>query len=302
MAKNPASKKNDETDGGLMAHFLHGGMSSFLSTLPTLIIFPVYKTIFRQQIHNSSIRQAVSQLRKEGLLRLYRGVAPPLLQRTLNGTLLFGVHGTIHHQLTLSSQKVFPSSALPALAGLPTGVVEAVCLTPLERVQNLLQNSQNDKNLPRLKSVLVEMSARINHPASGYYRGFLPIAVRNALGSMLYFGLKGPIYDTMHAQGLPRLVASFSSGMLASCPIAFAVYPMSVLVANMQKNLEGDVRGPTACWRMLWAERQGSLRQLYRGGSLVILRSCISWGITTALFDYQQRLRADCGPRPSIQK
>lgn len=288
MADHPNSKADKQADGSSMSHFhsyVHGGMSSLLSTLPTLVVFPIYKTIFRQQIHNSSIRQAVAQLKKEGYRKLYRGVVPPLIQRTLTGTVLFGVQGTFLHQL--ASQTVFPSSALPALAGLGTGVVEALVLTPYERIQNLLQNSQNDQKLPNMKSVLMELNKQ--RPASGYYRAFLPIAVRNALGSTLYFGLKGPIYDAMHAQGLPPLVASFASGTLASWPITFVVFPMSVLVANMQKNLEGEVKGMMAYWRILWEGRQQSVRQLYRGGSLVILRSCISWGVTTALYDWQQR-------------
>lgn len=231
MADNPDSKKDQQADGSLMSHFrsyLHGGMSSLLTTLPTLVVFPIYKTIFRQQIHNSSIRQALAQLKKEGLPKLYRGAVPPLLQRTLNGTVLFGVQDTFHHQLSL--QNVFPSSALPALAGLGTGVVEALVLTPCERIQNLLQNSQNDQKLPKIKSVFVELGKQ--RLASGYYRAFLPTVVRNAVGSMLYFGLKGPIFDAMHSQGLPPLVASFASGTLASWPITFVVFPMSVLVAN----------------------------------------------------------------------
>lgn len=288
MADNSDSKKDKQADGSSMSHFrsyLHGGMSSLLTTLPTLIVFPIYKTVFRQQIHNSSIRQALAQLKKEGLPKLYRGVVPPLLQRTLTGTVLFGVQGTLHHQLSL--QNVFPSSALPALAGLGTGVIEALVLTPFERIQNLLQNSHNDQKLPKNKSVLVEL--RKQRLASGYYRAFLPTVVRNALGSTLYFGLKGPIYDAVHAQGLPPLLASFTSGTLASWPITFLVYPLSVLVANMQKDLQGEVKGVMACWRILWEGRQQSLRQLYRGGSLVVLRSCISWGVTTALYDWQQR-------------
>lgn len=287
MADNPDSKKDKQADGSSMPHFhsyLYGGMSSLLTTLPTLVVFPIYKTIFRQQIHNSSIRQALAQLKREGLVKLYRGVVPPLLQRTLTGTVLFGVQDTLHHQLSL--QNVFPSSALPALAGLGTGLVEALVLTPYERIQNLLQNSQNDQKLPNMKSVLVELNKQ--RPATGYYRAFLPTAVRNALGSTLYFGLKGPIYDAMHAQGLPPLVASFASGTLVSWPITFVVFPISVLVANMQKSF-GEVKGAMACWRILWEGRQQSVRQLYRGGSLVILRSCISWGVATALYDWQQR-------------
>uniref|UniRef100_UPI0037E947EB solute carrier family 25 member 53-like n=1 Tax=Semicossyphus pulcher TaxID=241346 RepID=UPI0037E947EB len=266
--------------------YLHGGTSSLLSALPTVIVFPVYKTVFRQQLHNTPVHIAVEQLLKEGLVKLYRGVAPPLLMRTLNGTLLFGLQDTFVRHLSMSSQNVI-SSALPGLAGFGTGIVEAVVFTPFERVQNVLQNGQNDRQLPTLKSVLVMLKAQ--RPASGFYRAFLPITARNALGCSLYFGLKGPVCSVVAGQGLSPMVSSFISGTLTSMAISLALYPLSVLVANMQAQVGGEEKGVMACWRMLWASRERSVVQLYRGGSLVILRSCITWGIATAIYDRQQK-------------
>ncbi|KAM6952743.1 solute carrier family 25 member 53-like [Lycodopsis pacificus] len=289
MAGSPGNKD----EGGLrdpMVRFhsyLHGGTSSLLSTLPTLIVFPVYKTVFRQQIHNTPVQQAVGQLLKEGPVKLYRGVAPPLLMRTLNGTLLFGLQDTLLCQLSLSSQNILFTSALPALAGFGAGMVEAVVFTPFERVQNVLQNGQNDRHLPTLKSVLVRLKAQ--RPASGFYRALLPITARNALGSSLYFGLKGPVCAVVEAQGLSPVVSSFISGMLTSMAISLTLYPLSVLVANMQAQVGGEVKGVMACWRILWESRQRSVALLYRGGSLVVLRSCITWGIATAIYDRQQK-------------
>lgn len=267
--------------------YLHGGTSSLLSTLPTLIVFPVYKTVFRQQIHNSAVHQAVGQLYKEGPVKLYRGVAPPLLMRTLNGTLLFGLQDTLLCQLSLSSRNVVSISALSALAGFGAGMVEAVVFTPFERVQNVLQNGQNDHQLPTLKSVLVRLKSQ--GLALGYYRAFLPITARNTLGSSLYFGLKGPVCDVVAGQGLSPLASSFVSGALTSMAISLTLYPLSVLIANMQAQVGGEVKGVMACWRMLWKSRQKSVVLLYRGGSLVILRSCITWGITTAIYDRQKK-------------
>ncbi|XP_071314090.1 solute carrier family 25 member 53-like [Trachinotus anak] len=290
MTGSPDHKPDEEHHRYSVVHFqsyLHGGTSSLLSTIPTLIVFPVYKTVFRQQIHNSPVHQAVGQLYKEGPVKLYRGVAPPLLMRTLNGTLLFGLQDTLLRQLSLSSQSIVPTSALPALAGFGAGVVEAVVFTPFERVQNVLQNGQNDRHLPTLKSVLVRLKAQ--RPALGYYRAFLPITARNTLGSSLYFGLKGPVCAAVAGQGLPPVASSFISGTLTSMAISLALYPLSVLVANMQAQVGGEVKGVMACWRMLWKSRQKSVTLLYRGGSLVILRSCITWGITTAIYDRQEK-------------
>ncbi|XP_031713780.1 solute carrier family 25 member 53 [Anarrhichthys ocellatus] len=285
-----AGSPDNKDEGGLrdpMVRFhsyLHGGTSSLLSTL---VVFPVYKTVFRQQIHNTPVQQAVGQLLKEGPVKLYRGVAPPLLMRTLNGTLLFGLQDTLLRQLSLSSQNVLFTPALPALAGFGAGMVEAVVFTPFERIQNVLQNGQNDRHLPTLKSVLVRLKAQ--RPASGFYRALLPITARNALGSSLYFGLKGPVCAVVEAQGLSPVVSSFISGTLTSMAISLTLYPLSVLVANMQAQVGGEVKGVMACWRILWESRQRSVALLYRGGSLVILRSCITWGITTAIYDRQQK-------------
>ncbi|XP_020783541.1 solute carrier family 25 member 53 [Boleophthalmus pectinirostris] len=266
--------------------YLHGGTSSLLSALPTFIVFPVYKTIFRQQIHNTPVHRAVGQLYKEGPLKLYRGVAPPLVMRTLNGTLLFGLQDTLLHSLSQTSLITnIPTSALPAMAGFGAGIVEALIFTPFERVQNVLQNSQNDSRLPTLKSVLVMLNTE--RKATGFYRGLLPMTARNALGSALYFGLKGPMCAAVAGGGLSPLAASFVSGTLTSMAISLTLYPLSVLVANMQAEVGRDLKGVWGCWKHLMESRQWSIALLYRGGTLVILRSCITWGLTTALYDRQ---------------
>ncbi|XP_074529402.1 solute carrier family 25 member 53-like [Halichoeres trimaculatus] len=290
MAGSPDHKLNGEGLENRVVRFrsyLHGGTSSLLSALPTLIVFPVYKTVFRQQLHNTPLHLAVAQLYKEGPVKLYRGVVPPLLMRTLNGTLLFGLQDTLLHQLSISFRNVISTTALPALAGFGAGIVEAIVFTPFERVQNVLQNGQNDQQLPTLKSILMRLKSQ--KLASGYYRAFLPITVRNALGSSLYFGLKGPMCAVVAGQGLSPTISSFISGTLTSMGISLALYPLSVLVANMQAQVGGERKGVLACWRMLWISRQRSVVLLYRGGSLVILRSCITWGITSAIYDRQQK-------------
>lgn len=283
-------RKDEEGHRDQMVRFqsyLHGGTSSLLSALPTLVVFPVYKTVFRQQIHNTPVHQAVGQLYKEGPVKLYRGVVPPLVMRTLNGTLLFGLQDTLLHQLSRTSQNIISASALPALAGFGAGIVEAMVFTPFERVQNVLQNSQNDSRLPTLKSIFVRL--KMQKLGSGFYRGFLPITARNALGSSMYFGLKGPVCTAVAEEGLSPLVASFLSGTLTSMAISLTLYPLSVLVANMQAQAGGELKGVKDCWIALMQSRHWSVALLYRGGSLVILRSCVTWGITTALYDRQKK-------------
>ncbi|XP_062380645.1 solute carrier family 25 member 53-like [Sardina pilchardus] len=270
--------------------YLHGGTSSLVSsTLTTFAIFPLHKIVFRQQLHNTVVREAVAQLYGEGLRKLYRGVAPPLLIRTLQGTLLFGVQDSLHHHSSHLVQEHFPRPLLQAAAGVGTGVVNALVFTPFERVQNVLQNGRNDHRLPTHWSVLVRLNSE--PLALGFYRALLPIIARNALGNGLYFGLKNPVRDALDQQGLSLSASSFISGAVNSLVISLSLYPLLVLVANMQAGVgQEDVGGGLkASARKLWVARQRSVALLYRGSSLVILRSCVNWGIITATYDWLER-------------
>ncbi|XP_062380225.1 solute carrier family 25 member 53-like [Sardina pilchardus] len=225
------------------------------------------------------------QLYGEGLRKLYRGVAPPLLIRTLQGTLLFSVQGELYRYSSSVVPEHFPRPLLQATAGAGTGVAEALVFTPFERVQNVLQNSRNDHRLQTQRSVVEQL---YSEPlALGFYRGLLPIIARNALGSGLFFGLKNPVRDALDQKGLSPVASSFISGAL----ISLFLYPLSVLVANMQAGVgQEDARGGLkSSTHKLWAESQKSVTLLYRGGSLVFLRSCLSWGIITAIYDWLEK-------------
>ncbi|KAG5852190.1 hypothetical protein ANANG_G00059780 [Anguilla anguilla] len=195
--------------------YLHGGTSSLLSTLTTLVTFPVYKTVFRQQLHNTLLRETLAQLYREGPRKLYRGVVPPLLAKTLHGTLLFGLHDTFLHQLLAQG-----GGSVPLVA---------------------LQNGGNDHSLPTLRSVLLRL--RGESAAAGFYRAAVPVLARNALGNSLYFGLKDPMRDALRERGLSPGASSFMSGMVNAMAISLPLYPLSVLVANMQAQVGGWGRG-----------------------------------------------------------
>lgn len=113
-----------------------GAISNFVSTFLT---FPVYKVVFRQQIHAMAVSEAVRQLWHERPQYFYRGIYPPLLSKTLQGTLLFGTYDSLLGFLS----PVGPHSLGQRwTAGLMSGVVEAVALRPFERVQNVLQDAR----------------------------------------------------------------------------------------------------------------------------------------------------------------
>ncbi|XP_062997780.1 solute carrier family 25 member 53 [Elgaria multicarinata webbii] len=262
-----------------------GAVSSFLSTLAT---FPIYKTIFRQQLHAFSIREAVHQLSKEGLPQFYRGVFPPLLARTLQGTVIFGTHDSFLRILSRHSAGPY-SPGERATAGLLSGFLEAVVLGPFERVQNVLQDGRKVKRFPTTGSILKEFGsyALRERLTLGYYRGLGLILIRNGLGSSLYFSFKDPLRDSLSEMGLPSRLPALVSGSVNGTIISLLLYPLSVLIANVQSQVGKQEALPLrAAVAAIWRTRGRRATLLYRGGSLLVLRSGLTWGLTTALHDF----------------
>ncbi|KAM4665156.1 solute carrier family 25 member 53 [Discoglossus pictus] len=257
-----------------------GAISSFLTTFFT---FPIHKTIFRQQLHTVTIRVAANQLRTEGFRHLYRGLAPPLLVRTVQGTLLFGTQGTFQHLLCNGED---PKAKHRCLSGVLSGTLEAILFVPLERVQNILQDGRNNR-FPSISSILQEF--RCYGPRKqlmfGLYRGFTPVLSRNALGGALYFSFSGPLTNMLSISGVPAWVPSLVSGALIGALTSLSIFPLTVLVPHMQAQVGKELPPATKVLGLIWQQCGGKISHLYRGASLIVIRSCINWGLTNTIRD-----------------
>ncbi|XP_006001374.1 solute carrier family 25 member 53 [Latimeria chalumnae] len=264
--------------------YAFGAVSSFFATFVT---FPIYKTIFRQQLHALVIREAVDQLHNEGFLKFYRGILPPLLAKTIQGTLLFGTHDTLLQWMSHTTPDSY-SLKNRCVAGFLSGTMEAVVLCPFERVQNILQDSRKDSRFPNIRSILQEFNSYREKEklTLGYYRGFLPVLLRNGMGSALYFAFKDPIKNSLSEKGLTGSIPAFISGSVNGIVVCLTLYPLSVLIVTMQSQVKGEMLNIPDSFSALWNSRRRKLSHVYRGGSLIVLRSCITWGLTTAIYDF----------------
>lgn len=89
-------------------------------------------------LHGVNIGTAFKQLRHEGLIFLYRGMFPPLAQKTLSLSLMFGVYDAIKRPAI--ERYNMNEYAAKSLAGMVAGSFEAV-LMPFERVQTILADA-----------------------------------------------------------------------------------------------------------------------------------------------------------------
>jgi hypothetical protein len=149
----------------------------------------------------------------EGLRYLYRGILPPLIQKMSSVSIMFGSFG---HYKKWADTKF--SDALPvfnlALAACLTGATEAV-LTPLERVQMLLQDRRYHKDYKNTIDALIKLR---KFGSAEYYRGLTCVLVRNGPSNILFFGLRDEIKKLMPSFEKNDKASGYAARRIPSSP------------------------------------------------------------------------------------
>ncbi|KAL5493345.1 hypothetical protein EMCRGX_G014513 [Ephydatia muelleri] len=156
------------------------------SMVNIIVTFPLYKVMFRQQMEGLRLRRAMAQLHGEGLTNIFRGLLPPLIQRTMTVSIMFGSYWQYRgalHDLTPG----LPRAVQHCLAAFSAGCTEAL-LTPLERIQVLLQLKES-----KLQNTYHAVRELRPHGLKEYYRGVSAIVLRNGISNVLFFSLREPI-------------------------------------------------------------------------------------------------------------
>ena len=269
-------------------HFYCGAGAALLNVAVT---FPVNKLMFRQQLYGISFRDAVKQLRNDGVKHLFRGVGPPLVQRTSSLSLMFGLYRKYQSQLT----RRFPEMnrvLCSSLAAIGAGTTEAVLL-PLERIQTLLQITKYHNQFQNMYHALVDLSS---YGLKEYYRGFTAVVLRNGPSNVLFFGLRKPLKDIMPSShsNVGDIVNDFFSGALLGAMLSTLFFPLNVVKSNMQKSLGIQFY---SVWTTLWwlYEKRGRRwRNMYVGVHINYTRSFLSWGIINASYEILMKLTEKC--------
>ncbi|WKY17191.1 hypothetical protein Q1695_001648 [Nippostrongylus brasiliensis] len=242
--------------------------------IETCTLFPSSKIIFRQQLHGFSARVAWSQLKSEGLRRLYRGLLPPLIMRTSSRALMFGLYDEFQSYLAC------PHS--------PPNTSFSLCHAQAAFLGKLEFNTGEAFHALRI------------YGYREYYRGLSVILARNSLSNALFFTLKEPfkktVIDTRPSQShiATHLIADFVSGAILGACISTVFFPMNVVKNHMQSKVGVAFENPISVFCELWRERQGSLRGLYLGVHLNFTRSLLAWGITNTVYELLRRTLKPC--------
>lgn len=245
--------------------------------------------MFRQQIDGIRIRTAAKQVFYDEFFHLYRGLLPPLIQRTLTVSLMFGSYVQAQQFITKHSPTPLPFIISHSMAASTAGCAEAL-LTPLERTQCLLQAKKYNKELTNTRHTFQVLRR------SGFrefYRGLSAVVCRNCLSNILFLGLREPL---KHKLPKPRShfgesLNSFISGAGLGMSLSTLFFPLNVVKNRMMtERIGGEFLGIGTTFRIVFEERNRRWRKMFRGVHINYTRAFISWGIINMSYDYLTRL------------
>jgi len=267
---------------------LLGWTSAFINICFT---FPLNKMIFRQQLHGFTAKSAIVQLYGEGLGSLYRGVLPPLIQKSCSVAIMFGSYDQFKSSLHHSSMS---SNLHPAVvvcsAAVAAGWCEAV-LMPFERVQTLLQDSSQSRQFKNTKDAFLRLP--VEYSFREYYRGLSAILIRNGLSNVFFFSLRTPISLFTQELGAPKPASDFASGAMLGACISTVMYPLNTVKTHMQINLGTTFVGIYQTFLQVLRARGGEYKKLFRGVHLNCTRALMSWGVINMSYEYLKHILLD---------
>lgn len=249
--------------------------------------------MLRQQIDGISMLKAFRQLKNEGVFKLYRGVGPPLIQKAISCSIMFGSYHSIQKTLIERYPRT-NENGIKIVAAMVAGSFESL-MTPFERVQTLLAISEHKDYAKVHNTVHAFLKIKKHHNFKEYYRGFTAILLRNGPSTALFFLLREPIKGLFPAtdSGLTNVAEDFVSGAVLGASISTLAYPLNVVKSNMQKRLGDEYKSILFTFREVYNARGRSMRRIYFGVSLNFSRALVSWGIINAAYEIFIKLLRD---------
>lgn len=245
--------------------------------------FPINKVMFRQQLYGVSVRTAIKQLQKEGLLKLYRGLVPPLMQKSSCMAIMFGSYQQYRTMLRNHVPEL-PNYGNKMAAAMLAGSTEAI-LSPFERIQTLLQDKRYHC---KFQNTVHCFSALRAYGIKEYYRGLSAILLRNGPSNCLFFvfrsEIKGLFPETDRASY--NAMQDFVSGALLGSFISSVFFPVNVVKTRMQSQLGGEFISFRQAFWTVFNERNGQWSRIFRGVQVNFSRSLLSWGIINASYEF----------------
>ncbi|XP_050309885.1 mitochondrial nicotinamide adenine dinucleotide transporter SLC25A51 [Anthonomus grandis grandis] len=249
------------------------------------VTYPLSKLIFRQMLHGIQLQNAFGQMKREGVYYLYRGILPPLCQKSISLSIMFGVYEEVRQPLV---QLNWDPYVAKVIGGMVSGTTESI-LVPFERVQTLLANSHYHD---QFRNTVHAFKVLRSYGYQEYYRGLVPILLRNGPSNACFFMLREELQDRINVinNDLLKTSAEFLGGALIGVFLSTIFYPLNVVKIATQNKIGGKFYSPLEVLVQVYRQRGGKIRYLYHGVQMNCTKAFVSWGVMNAAYEHLKEL------------
>ncbi|RZC34497.1 solute carrier family 25 member 51, partial [Asbolus verrucosus] len=258
--------------------FVCGWSAAFINIT---ITYPINKLIFRQMLHGIKANNAFHQLRSEGMFYLYRGMLPPLCQKTLSLSMMFGIYEEVRRPLMNAGCNQYVAKTA---GGILAGTTEAI-LMPFERIQTLLADAYYHKEFKNTAHAFKAVGYRYGFRE--YYRGLIPILLRNGPSNVGFFIIRDEVQKRLprFESKFQETVCEFFYGAMIGVVLSSIFYPLNVIKVAMQSKIGGDYENVFKVLVQIYRERGSKIRYIYHGVQTNCTRAFVSWGVMNAAYE-----------------
>eukprot|EP01137_Pigoraptor_chileana_P011509 Opistho-2@62487 len=236
--------------------FVYGGFASMAAEILT---FPIDTTKTRLQLqgqqgtaaaprYSGMINAGITIARDEGVLRLYRGIAPALLRQASYGTIKIGVYQSLKRLIVKDPKD--ETLLQNICAGALAGIISSSIATPTDVVKVRMQAHSA---VPRYSGVFNAFATIFREEGvKGLWKGVGPTAQRAAVITSVEL----PVYDTCKRNLINRdimkegIAAHFASSFTAGFAGAIASNPIDVVKTRlMNQSSAASAAGGAAVYK-----------------------------------------------------
>lgn len=293
LKNDPRSSKNEHSKYiSSYSEFVSGYCAACTSIT---LLFPLNKLIFRQMLGSISFKEAFMQIKSEGIQNFYRGLLPPLLQKSTSYSIMFGTQHEFYLRLERASKNsksnfiktINPSTQIilmTSISGALAGLTEAI-LTPFERVQAILQMQKFHSSYRHTWHVFQDITKA--HGLKELYRGVSAIIMRNSCSNAIFFSARKPLKNTFPKTDnkYKNSFYDFINGGLIGAFLSTLFYPLNVIKSNMQASLGGNFPGIYSSFKVIYINRDRNMKLFYKGVGSNFTRAILAWGMTNSVYE-----------------
>uniref|UniRef100_A0A1D1Y4C0 Mitochondrial carnitine/acylcarnitine carrier protein CACL n=1 Tax=Anthurium amnicola TaxID=1678845 RepID=A0A1D1Y4C0_9ARAE len=294
-----------------------GGMAGVISGYPldTLRIRLQQPALGGDGGTASATRLLRSIVASEGLSALYRGMTAPLASVAFQNAVAFQVYAVLSKAFDSSSSRSNPPSYRSvALAGVGTGALQSMMLTPVELVKIRLQLQMTGSQHRRaIREGPMSMAGNIlrKEGIRGMYRGLSITVLRDAPAHGVYFWTyeygREKLHPGCRTTGDETLGTMLFAGGMAGVASWLCCYPLDVIKSRLQAQSQSHkdfpppkYSGIADCFRKSVQEEGYGV--LWRGLGTAVTRAFVVNGAIFSAYEVALRFLANNNHRITMDE